>query len=486
MDRRHTGGEAGGTPLRRYLAALRRDERGASVAALFDFDGTLVAGYSVFAFLQEKLRRGRMSALEATETAQAVLRYALGTLDFEGLLAVGARHARAVPERSYRELGEALFERRLAGRVFAEARTLIAAHRSLGHTLAIVTSATAYQVAPAARALGIEHVLCSRFKVHGGVFTGGLVTPVCHGEGKLQAARALARRHDLDLARSYFYSDSQDDLPLLAAVGRPRLVNPSASLAALGRRHGWTTLRFRARRTPGPLDYLRGLTPYPTLAAAILAGLPVLALTGSARRTSNFVLGTFGDWASALTGVTLDVRGARHLARARPCVVVFNHQSNADVFIVAKLVRRDMTGIGKRELRSVPVLGRVMELGGMVFVDRRHTTSAIEAMAPLVDAIRRDRKTVCIAPEGTRSPDGRLGPFRKGAFHLAMQAGVPVLPVVIHNSRDVQPKHSLAMQPAVVRVEVLSPIDTSNWRVRTLERHVRDVRQRFLDRLGPA
>ena len=103
MDRRHTGGEAGGAPLRRYLAALRRDEHGARVAALFDFDGTLVAGYSVFAFLQEKLRRGRMSALEATETAQAVLRYALGTLDFEGLLAVGARHARA---------GAALFEDR--------------------------------------------------------------------------------------------------------------------------------------------------------------------------------------------------------------------------------------------------------------------------------------------------------------------------------------------------------------------------------------
>ena len=479
------GGDVdGAASFGRYLRRLGRGPGGPRVAALFDFDGTLIAGYSVFAFLAEKLRRGAMSPGEFAATAEAVARYALGRLDFDGLLEVGARHARGVPEAAYVEIGQSLFERELAHRIHPEARRLVDAHRRLGHTLAIVTSATPYQVEPAARALGIDHVLCSRFAVRRGVLTGDLRGSACFGPGKLRAARAFARRTGAELGRSHFYTDSHDDLPLLEAVGRPALVNPSARLRALGATSRWTVLDFRSLRRPKPLDYLRGLTPYPTLAASIAAGVPILALTGSARETAYFVLGTFGDYASALAGVTLAVRGEGNLWRARPCVFVFNHQSNADVFIVAKLVRRDMTGVGKQELRRVPVLGRLMAMGGMVFVDRARTRSAIEAMAPLVDAIRKDGKSVCIAPEGTRSPDGNLGPFRKGAFHLAIQAGVPVVPIVIHNSRDVQPKHGWAMRPSVVRVDVLPPIDTSGWRTSSLERHVTELRRRFEACLG--
>jgi putative phosphoserine phosphatase/1-acylglycerol-3-phosphate O-acyltransferase len=228
------------------------------------------------------------------------------------------------------------------------------------------------------------------------------------------------------------------------------------------------------------------MSPMPTLAGAIAASLPILALTRSARETANFVIGTFGDYASAIVGVRLDVRGEKNLWLARPCVFVFNHQSQADVFIVAKLVRRDMTGIGKKELRNVPLLGRLMEMGGMVFVDREKTRDAIDAMAPLVDAIKRDGKSVCIAPEGTRTLTPRLGPFKKGAFHLAIQAGVPIVPIVIHNSADVQPKNEVVMRSATVRVDVLPPVDTSRWRASTIDRHVRDVRRMFLDTLGQA
>lgn len=478
--------EASDEALRRYLAGLRRAPAGPRVAAFFDFDGTLVAGYSVFAFLQEKLLSGAMSRDELRDTSQSILGYALGRSDFAALMATGARHARGVPERVYAKLALALFEKHLARRIYAEARAIVAAHRRRGHALAIVTSATRYQVGPAAESLGIETVLCSQYQVRKGVFTGDVVHPLCFGTGKLQAAEALAHQQGLDLARSYFYSDSHDDMPLLETVGKPRAVNPDRSLRAIAGERGWPVLRFTSRRRPGPLDYLRGLSPYPTLAGSIAAGLPILALTRSARETANFVVGTFGDYASALAGVTLEIRGERHLWSARPCIFLFNHQSNADVFIVAKLVRRDMTGIGKQELRAVPVLGKLMEMGGMVFVDRRRTTSAIEAMAPLVDALRRDGKSVCIAPEGTRALTPQLGPFKKGAFHLAIAAGVPVVPIVIHNSADAQPKHEIAMRPAIVRVEVLPPVDTSRWRTGSIDRHVRDVRQLFLERLGQA
>jgi len=105
-------------------------------------------------------------------------------------------------------------------------------------------------------------------------------------------------------------------------------------------------------------------------------------------------------------------------------------------------------------------------------------------MEPLVDAIRHEGKSICISPEGTRTLTPKLAPFKKGAFHLAMQAGVPIVPIVIHNATDVAPKNEFVMRPATVRVTVLPPVDTSKWSVKTLNGHVRDVRNMFLRTLG--
>ncbi|MBU0864070.1 MAG: 1-acyl-sn-glycerol-3-phosphate acyltransferase, partial [Alphaproteobacteria bacterium] len=106
------------------------------------------------------------------------------------------------------------------------------------------------------------------------------------------------------------------------------------------------------------------------------------------------------------------------------------------------------------------------------------------AMEPLVDAIKIEGKSICISPEGTRSLTPKLEPFKKGAFHLAMQAGVPIVPIVIHNATDVAPKNEFVMRPATVRVTVLPPVDTSGWTPRTINNHVRDVRNMFLRTLG--
>jgi putative phosphoserine phosphatase/1-acylglycerol-3-phosphate O-acyltransferase len=166
-------------------------------------------------------------------------------------------------------------------------------------------------------------------------------------------------------------------------------------------------------------------------------------------------------------------------------VFVFNHQSKADVVIAAKLLRRDIAGVGKQEIRKEsPIIGKVMELGGVVFIDRADGKSAINAMQPLVDAMRKGGKSVVIAPEGTRTVSPKMAPFKKGAFHLALQAGVPIVPIVIHNSGDVAPKGDFVFRPATVEVEVLPPVDTSRWRVETIDEHVREVRNMFCRVLG--
>ena len=154
--------------------------------------------------------------------------------------------------------------------------------------------------------------------------------------------------------------------------------------------------------------------------------------------------------------------------------------------ILAKLIRKDMGGVAKKEVRDTPVIGKLMELAGTVFIDRANARSAIKAMAPLIDAIKIDGKSIVIAPEGTRTLSPKLGPFKKGAFHMAIQAGVPMVPIVIHNAGDVAPKNEFLMRPAKVRVDVLPVVDTSKWSVRTMNEHVAEVRGMFLEALGQA
>ena len=146
---------------------------------------------------------------------------------------------------------------------------------------------------------------------------------------------------------------------------------------------------------------------------------------------------------------------------------------------MAKLLRRDIAGVGKKEIKDMPLIGKTLELAGTIFIDRENSHSAIEAMKPLVDAMRNQGKSVAIAPEGTRSITPKLAPFKKGPFHLAMQAGVPVVPVVIHNAGDVAPKGDFVFRQATVEVDVLPPVDTSQWRRETVEEHVAEVRGMF-------
>lgn len=472
------------TQNKSHLQDVLDAPEGPHIGAFFDFDGTIIAGYSATAILWEKVRRREMTAEELVETANVMAQYSMGGLGFSGLMSAASKFMKGVTEESYFEFGEELYEKHIARKVYPESRELIEAHRAKGHTVAIVSSATIYQIEPTARDLDIEHVLCSQYEVENGEFTGNIVRPLCFGEGKVMAADKLAKDMNLDIAKSYFYSDSDDDIELLEHVGNPRPLNPNKKLAEIAKERDWPLQSFDSRGQVKPVDYVRTVYATGSLIGSFMAGLPIWALTGSQREATNFATGLFGDLAMALTGAELDVRGERHLWSDRPCIFIFNHQSKADVMIMAKLVRKDVGGVGKKEIKDTPVIGQIMEFAGTVFVDRADGKSAIKAMAPLVDAIRVDRKSICIAPEGTRTLSPKIAPFKKGAFHLAMQAGVPIVPIVIHNAGDVAPKNEFVMRSATVRVDVLPPVDTSDWKVSTINDHVAEVRGLYLKALG--
>ncbi len=220
-----------------------------------------------------------------------------------------------------------------------------------------------------------------------------------------------------------------------------------------------------------------------SLVGSVLAGIPIWALTGSKRDALNFSISLFADTASAIIGLNLKIKGEQHLWSNRPAVFIFNHQSNVDLVIVTRLLRRDITGVGKREIRDMPIVGHVMEAAGIVLIDRQDTAAAIEEMTALVDVMRVEGKSVAMSPEGTRAISPKLAQFKKGAFHLAMQAGVPIVPIVIHNSVDVQPKGDMLYHPGTVEVEVLPPVATSTWTVDKINEHIADVRLLYLEAL---
>ena len=456
---------------------------GPRVAALFDLDQTLVAGFSATAFLRERITSGRISPKEISDTFAGALSFALGRVGFSGMLSAVVATYRGLAESVMREQGEEVFEKRLAKEIYPESRTLVEAHRAKGHTLAIVSSALTYQVEPFARALDIPHAMCTRLEVEDGVFTGAIVKPTCWQEGKLHYASVLAEREGFDLEQSYFYTDSADDLPLLEAVGKPRPLNPGGRLAGIARDKGWPIRRFKSRGRPDAEAITRTALAYASVVPSLLVGVGVGFANRSQREGTNVAIAAWSDLATAFAGIELGVAGEEHLWSHRPAVFIFNHQSGVDAMLVAKLLRRDFAGIAKRELRRVPLLGQVFEFAGTVFIDRSDTQKAIDALEPAVQALREGR-SIAIAPEGTRSRTPRLGPFKKGAFHIAMQAGVPIVPIVFKNTLDVLPRGAIVMRPANVEAVVLPPIDTSAWTRDTLDAEIEAVRKKFLEVLG--
>ena len=209
------------------------------------------------------------------------------------------------------------------------------------------------------------------------------------------------------------------------------------------------------------------------------------ALNGSTRLGVNLTMSTWGDYATSLAGVRMDVRGEEHLWAHRPCVFMFNHQSNFDGIVLMKLLRRDVTAIAKAELKHMPIVGPIFSLGDVVFIDRADSEGAIDALKHATTTLEKGL-SIAIAPEGTRQRTPALGGFKKGGFHLAVAAQVPIVPIAIHNSLDVQPRGTLIMRPATVRVDILPAVPTEGLGPDEVPDLVDEVRSHFLSALGQA
>ena len=463
------------------IAAVEAGPKGAHIGAFFDFDGTLIDGYSLSAFARHHLRSLQVTPADLGRMLLTGIRGVTSEEDFEQFTVLSMHTWAGRSEDELAELGERLFVQGISGSLYPEAWRLVEAHQRAGHTVVLASSATRFQVEPTARAMGVSHILVSPVEIVNGICTGRPGGPLLWRAGKAAAVHAFAAEYGIDLPQSYAYSNGDEDVPFLRAAGRSRAINPGRHLAEAARHYGWPVARFRSRRA-GAADIARTAAGLAGMLGGFTAGMVLGAATGSRREAVDLGTTLAGELGSALAGIRLDVHGAEHLA-ARPAVFLFNHQSQLDVLILAKLLRGGFTGVAKKELANSPGFGLMFRLADVAFVDRQDNAQARKALEPAVQKLR-DGISLVIAPEGTRSATPALGPFKKGAFHVAMQAGVPIVPIVIRNSGELMWRGATTIHAGTVQIAVLPPVAAEGWDPAGLDEHIHEVRGQYLATLA--
>lgn len=221
---------------------------------------------------------------------------------------------------------------------------------------------------------------------------------------------------------------------------------------------------------------------------AVLTGLLMVVLVlaiplGRRRRiviTNHFgtVLGSLICW---LAGAKIEVSG-REWAQG-PAIFANNHTSNLDAFLTIWLTPLGTMGLAKKEIIWYPVYGLAWVLSGHPTVDRKSPERAQASMQALGERMRKERLSLCMLPEGTRSRTGRLLPFKKGIVHLAVQTQLPIVPMVTMGAHGAWDKGSFRLRPRLIRVRFLPPVDTDGWQLEHLDEHLQELRNRFVDAL---
>ena len=191
--------------------------------------------------------------------------------------------------------------------------------------------------------------------------------------------------------------------------------------------------------------------------AAIVAGL----VTG--KTTVVYRMGRL--WASAhlkAMGIAPVYSGLEHAEGEAPRIFLANHLSTLDIWVMVPVLPVTTRFVSKRTIFWIPVLGQAMAVAGFIAIDRKDRSSAIRSLGRAVDTIRQGA-SIILFPEGTRSRNGKLAPFKRGSFHLALDAGVPIVPVAISGTYDVVRPRSIVVRPGPVHVTFAPPVDVTAY-----------------------
>lgn len=193
-------------------------------------------------------------------------------------------------------------------------------------------------------------------------------------------------------------------------------------------------------------------------------GLSMLAFITFPFDPNGNIIHHYARWwakiALLVSGVRVKVTGLEFLNKGVPFIYMANHQGSYDIFALLSCLPVQFRWIAKKELFAIPILGWAMRTANYISIDR---SGRKKALASIEEAARKIKGgvSVVIFPEGTRSPDGTIQPFKRGGFTLALKSGVPIIPITINGSRDIMPKESLKVQPGEIRVTIDRAIETA-------------------------
>jgi putative phosphoserine phosphatase / 1-acylglycerol-3-phosphate O-acyltransferase len=356
-----------------------------------------------------------------------------------------ARLARGWPQQDVRLAGARAAEH-LVPAVQPFARPLLDEHQEGGRPLVLATTTPYDMIRPLADALGFDDVVATRYGVDGGgLYDGTIDGELVWGRGKLRAVEVWAAEHDVELEKSWAYSDSFYDTPLLSAVGHPVAVNPDPRLTGVALLRRWPVLH---------LDVPAGVPKLPLLGAEPIRVLMEVLRPG------------LQPW--LLPWMRVDVDGVDHIPATGPAILVANHRSYIDPLALGLAIARSgrpMRFLGKREVFDAPVVGQIVRSLGAIPVDREGASS--EALLAAQGALAAGEMVV-ILPQGT-IPRGRafFEPTlegRWGAARLAAATRAPVVPFGVWGTEHVWPRSERVprlwnvLNPPTVTIRAGAPV----------------------------
>jgi 1-acyl-sn-glycerol-3-phosphate acyltransferase len=170
----------------------------------------------------------------------------------------------------------------------------------------------------------------------------------------------------------------------------------------------------------------------------------------------------WGKFVLFVCGIKVKVNGATQVDPTKSYVFMANHQGNFDIPVLLGCLPFQFRWLAKAELFRIPIFGRAMRGCGYISIDRFNRSSAFDSIARAAQTIR-NGVNVMIFPEGTRSLDGKIRPFKKGGFVLTVDAGVSIIPIIIYGTYPIMPKNRLLIRPGPVSLEILEPVETSGY-----------------------
>jgi len=438
--------------------------------AIFDLDRTLIAGPSGPVYQRHLADAGVSNAPDLPVLAAAAPLLGVMYKAYEvfgenpvtmqaARLAVQGSKGWPVPEVA--KAAEAAAEE-LIESVLPYGRLLIEEHREAGRLPVLATTSPRCFVQPLADRLGMEHVFATDWATDGGVYTGRLDGPFLWGRNKIDAIKAWASQHNIDLGASYAYTDSVYDVPMLRTVGHPVAVNPDLQLEAVARLNRWPVGHFDV--PPGVI------------------------------KVGGFEL---QDWFRPLNrpemaaNARFDIKGTENIPGEGPAIVVFNHRSYFDSsainFTLAK-TNRPARFLGKKEVFDAPIVGPLSKMMGGIRVDRG--TGSDQPLQAAIRALNAG-EMISMAPQGTipRGPaffETELK-GRWGAARLAHATKAPVIPIGVWGTEKVWPRSQrlpkmFGNEPPLITVRVGLPVDL---RYRSVDADTKRIMTAIVDLLPP-